>query len=112
MVSVDQCVPTPVVSVDWEIGLKSLGGRPTPGTTGHLQISVYRLQVPEVTGDHNVCFGQTQDDMGKVHSVRKDLEFVSKGNEISLRKFVPEYFTPLTLDVQTGVVSVEDTSDV
>jgi hypothetical protein len=50
--------------------------------------------------------------MGKVHSVRKDLEFVSKGNEISLRKFVPEYFTPLTLDVQTGVVSVEDTSDV
>ncbi len=39
--------------------------------------------------------------------MNKGWEFVSKGTEISLGKFVPEYFTPLTLDLQTGVVSTE-----
>jgi hypothetical protein len=47
--------------------------------------------------------------MSKVRSVNKDWEFVSKGTEISLGKFVAEYFTPLTLDLQTGLVSTEDT---
>jgi hypothetical protein len=27
-------------------------------------------------------------------------------------KFVSEYFTPLTLDLQTGVVSTEDTDEI
>ena len=33
-------------------------------------------------------------------------------SEISLGKFVPEYFTPLTLDLQTGVASTEDTGEI
>ena len=40
------------------------------------------------------------------------MEFVSKGAEISLGKFVLEHFTPLTLDIQTGVVSAEDTAEI
>jgi hypothetical protein len=32
--------------------------------------------------------------MSKARSVNKDWEFVSKGTEISLGKFVLEYFTP------------------
>jgi len=47
--------------------------------------------------------------MRKARSVNRDWEFVSKGTEISLGRFVPEYFTPLTLDSRTGVVSTEDT---
>ncbi len=35
-----------------------------------------------------------------------------KGTEISLGKFVSEYFTPLTLGLQTGVVSTEDTDEI
>ena len=50
--------------------------------------------------------------MSKARSVNKDWEFVSKGTEISLGKFVPEYFTPLTLDLKTGVVSTEDTGEI
>ena len=50
--------------------------------------------------------------MSKARSVNKDWEFVSKGTEISLGKFVPEYFTPLTLDLKTGVVSTEDTDEI
>jgi len=50
--------------------------------------------------------------MGKARSVCRDWEFVSKGTEISLGKFVSEYFTPLTLDLQTGVVSTEDTDEI
>ena len=69
-----------------EMDLKLLGGRPVRGTTGHLQSSVCRLQAPVATGAHNVCFQQVQDD-----------------------KFVAEHYTPLTLDIQTGVVSAEDT---
>ena len=38
--------------------------------------------------------------------------FASKGTEISLGKFVSEYFTPLTLDSRTGVVSTEDTDEI
>ena len=50
--------------------------------------------------------------MGKARSVCRDWEFVSKGTEISLGKFVSEYFAPLTLDLQTGVVSTEDTDEI
>jgi hypothetical protein len=45
-------------------------------------------------------------------SGNKDWEFVSRGTEISLGKFVPEYFTPLTLNLQTSVVSTEDTDEI
>jgi hypothetical protein len=48
--------------------------------------------------------------MSKTHSVSKDWEFVSKGTEISLGRFVSEYFTPLTLD--TNTISDEDTSEI
>ena len=50
--------------------------------------------------------------MSKARSVCRDWEFVSKGTEISLGKFVSEYFTPLTLDSRSGVVSTEDTDDI
>ncbi len=95
-----------------EIGLKLLGGRPARGTTGHLQSSVCRLQAPTDTGAHNACFQRVQDDMSKVRSVSRDWEFVSKGAEISLGKFVSEYFTPLTLDSWSSVVSTEDTDEI
>ena len=39
-------------------------------------------------------------------------EFVSKGTEISLGKFVTEHLTPLTLDIKTRVVSDEDTGEI
>ena len=64
----------------------------------------------EATGAHNACFQRVQDDMSKTRSVSRDWEFVSKGTEISLGKFVSEFFTPLTLDVR-GVVSTEDTEE-
>ena len=50
--------------------------------------------------------------MSKAHSVSKDWEFVSKGTEISLGRFVSEFFTPLTLDSNTGVISDEDTEEI
>ena len=50
--------------------------------------------------------------MSKERSVNKDWEFVSKGTEISLGKFVTEHFTSLTLDIKTGVVSDEDTDEI
>ena len=50
--------------------------------------------------------------MSIVRSVCRDWEFVSKGTEISLGKFVSEYVTPLTLDSRTGVVSTEDTDEI
>ena len=50
--------------------------------------------------------------MSKAKSVCREWEFVSKGTEISLGKFVSEYFTPLTLGLQTGVVSTEDTDEI
>ena len=95
-----------------EMGLKLLGVRPVRGTTGHLQSSVCRLQAPAATGAHNTCFQQVQDDMSKARSVSKDWEFVSKGTEISLGRFVLEFFTPFTLDSDTGVISDEDTSEI
>ena len=94
------------------MGLKLLGGRPARDTTGHLQNSVCRLQAPAATGAHNACFQRVQDDMSKTRSVCRDWEFVSKGTEISMGKFVSEYFTPLTLDSQSGVVSTEDTDEI
>jgi hypothetical protein len=90
------------------MGLKLSGGKPALDTTGHLKSSVCRLEVQVVTGNH-VCFQQVQEDIHKVYSVSKDWEFVSKRTEISLGKFVSEYFTPLTLDLHMGVVSTEDT---
>jgi hypothetical protein len=95
-----------------EMGLKLLGGRPARGTTGHLQISVCRLQAPVATGAHNECFQRVQDDMNKTRSVCRDWEFVSKGTETSLGKFMSEYFTPLTLDSRSGVVSTKDTDEI
>jgi hypothetical protein len=95
-----------------EMGLKLLGGRPARDTTGHLQSSVCRLQAPATTGAHNACFQLVQDDITKTLSVRKDWEFVSKGTEISMGRFVSEYFTPLTLDTNTGGISDEDTSEI
>ncbi len=50
--------------------------------------------------------------MSKAKSVCRNWEFVSKGTEILLGKFVSEYFTPLTLGLQTGVVSTEDTDEI
>jgi hypothetical protein len=50
--------------------------------------------------------------MSKTLSVRKDWEFVSKGTEISLRRVVSEYFTPLTVHTNTGVISDEDTTEI
>jgi hypothetical protein len=50
--------------------------------------------------------------MSKERSVYRDWEFVSKGTEISLGKFVSEYFTPLTLDSRSGVVSTEETDEI
>ena len=42
----------------------------------------------------------------------RDWDFVSKGTEISLGKFASEYFTPLTLDSRSSVVSTEDTDEI
>jgi hypothetical protein len=53
-----------------------------------------------------------QDDMSKARSVCRDWKFVSKGTEISLGKFVSTYFTPLTLDSRSDVVSTEDTEEI
>jgi hypothetical protein len=50
--------------------------------------------------------------MSIARSVCRDWEFVSKGTEISLGKFVSEYFTPLTLDTRSSVVSTEDTDEI
>jgi hypothetical protein len=50
--------------------------------------------------------------MSKARSVCRDWKFVSKGTEISLGKFVSTYFTPLTLDSRSDVVSTEDTEEI
>ncbi len=62
--------------------------------------------------DSRECLQRVQDDMSKTWSVCRDWEFVSKGTEISLGKFVSEYFTSLTLDSRSGVVSTEDTDEI
>ena len=46
--------------------------------------------------------------MSKTLSVNKEWEFVSKGPEVLLGKFVSKHFTPLTLEIKTGVVSDEE----
>jgi hypothetical protein len=74
---------------------------------------VCRLQDPTVTGAYNQCFQQVQEDMSKTHSVCKDWDFVSWGTEISICKFLIEYFTPLTLGEQhQGDLSDEDVTEV
>ena len=50
--------------------------------------------------------------MSKTHSIDKDWEFVTKGTEISMGRFVSEHFSPLTLDIKTGVISDEDTTEI
>jgi hypothetical protein len=50
--------------------------------------------------------------MSKARSVCRDWKFVSKGTEISLGKLVSTYFTPLTLDSRSDVVSTEDTEEI
>ena len=95
------------------MGLGLLGGKPARGTTGHLQSSVCRLQAPAATGAHNQCFQQVQEDMSKARSTCKDWDFVSKGTEISVGRFLIEYFTPVTLGEQhQGALSDEDVAEV
>ena len=62
----------------------------------------YALAVPLVTS-RSVCVDS------KPVQWQQVLILISKGTEISLGKFVLEHFTPLTVDIQTGVVSTEDT---
>ena len=51
--------------------------------------------------------------MSKDRSVCKDWDFVSKGTEISVGRFLIEYFTPLTLGEQyQGALSDEDMTEV
>jgi hypothetical protein len=91
------------------MGLGLLGGKPARGTTGHLQSSVCRLQTPAATAAHNQCFQQVQEDMSKARSTCKDWDFVSKSTEISVGRFLIEYFTPVTLGEQhQGALSDED----
>ena len=96
-----------------EMGLRLLGGKLARGTTGHLQSSVCRLQAPTATGAHNQCFQQVQEDMCKARSVCKEWDFVSKGTELSVGRFLIDYFTPLTLGEQhKGALSDEDVTEV
>ena len=95
------------------MGLGLLGGKPARGTTGHLQSSVCRLQALAATGAHNQCFQQVQEDMSKACSVYKDWDFVSRGTEMSVGRFLIEYFTPFTLGEQhQGAPSDEDVTEV
>jgi hypothetical protein len=49
----------------------------------------------------------------QAHSTLKDWDFVSKGTEISVRRFLIEYFTPVTLGEQhQGALSDEDVAEV
>jgi hypothetical protein len=64
-------------------------------------------------GPHNQCFQQVQEYMNKARSTCKDWDFVSKGTEISVGRFLIEYFTPLTPGEQhQGVLSDEDVAEV
>jgi hypothetical protein len=73
---------------------------------------VCRLQAPAATGAHNQCFQQVQEDISKACSVCKDWDFVSKGTELPVGRFLIEYFTPLTLGEQHGgSLSDEDVTE-
>jgi hypothetical protein len=51
--------------------------------------------------------------MSMARSTCKDWDFVSKGTEISVGRFLIEYFTPLTLGEQhQGALSDEDVAEV
>jgi hypothetical protein len=51
--------------------------------------------------------------MSKAHSACKDWNFLSNGTEISVGRFLIEYFTPLTLGEQhQGALSDEDVTEV
>jgi hypothetical protein len=51
--------------------------------------------------------------MSKAHSTCKDWDFVSKGTQISVGRFLIEYFTPLTLGEKLqGALSDEDVAEV
>ena len=57
---------------------------------------------------------RTLEDIQKARTVCKGWDFVSRGTELSVGKFVSEYFTPLTTfeEQQIGIVSDEGTADV
>ena len=69
---------------------------------------------PAVTGVHNTCFQQVQEDIHKSRSVCKKWYFVSRDTELSVGKFLTKYFTPLTTSEEQhiGIVSDEDAVDV
>ena len=72
-----------------------------------------RLQAPAATGAHNQCVQEVQEDMCKARSVCKDWDFVSKGTDLSVGRFLIEYFTPLTLgEKHQGVLSDEVVTEV
>jgi hypothetical protein len=90
-----------------------LGENPARDNIGHLQSSVCRLQAPAATGSHDQCFQQVQEDMSKARSACKDWDFVSKGMEIPVGRFLIEYFTPLTLGEQhQGALADKDVAEV
>jgi hypothetical protein len=96
------------------MGLGLLGGKParTPQVI-YKAACVDFLQAPAATGAHNQCFQQVQEDMSKARSTCKDWDFVSKGTEISVGRFLIKYFIPLTLGEQhQGVLSDEDVAEV
>ncbi len=96
-----------------EMGLGLLGVNPARGTTGHLQRNVCGLQAPAATGAHYQSLQQVQEDMSKTRSVCKDWDLLPKGTEISVGRFLIEYFTPLTLGEQhQGALSDEDVTEV
>ena len=56
----------------------------------HVRLVELGESIGAQTGDHNVFFHQVLDVMSKTHSVNKEWEFVSKGTEVSLGKFVSD----------------------
>jgi hypothetical protein len=92
-------------------GEDPLGAPPGICRAACVASKLQRLQGPTMRV-FNGCKIRVQDDMSKARSVCRDWDFVSKGTEISLGKFVSEYFTPLTLDTQSSVVSIEDTDEI
>jgi len=95
------------------MGLGLLVGKSAADTTGHVQSRVCRLQAPASTGPHNQCFQQVQEDMYKTRSVCQEWDFVSKGTDLSVGRFLVEYFTPLILGEQhQGALLDEDVTEV
>ena len=93
------------------MGLGLLGGNPTRDTTSVCADS--NLHRPPAHTTPNTWFQEVQQDMWKPRSVWKEWDFVSKVTELSVGRFLIEYFTPLTLgEQQRGVASDEDATEV